>query len=516
MRKLIWMLTLVLLLMGCGALAESETVYLPDQSITVRVYGEAAVERTPNTVVYSMTSPDNHDMIWLASGGVISGDRTGKTTATLTEYDQDTDTYYVTKVKVTVLPRLSEIDYNWDQSANSEAFTQYKNLNGYLFPVGMEFSYRIVYTYDGEERPVTYRSSNPEVASIDENGWVTALSAGTTVLEVYCPELETGITTFITVYSANTGGSMWSFFQPEDPGATAKVYAEPSTASRALFTFDRYTKAADGSDLIISFLAKEEHWCKITCQLGTGWISNEYFDFSQGNTYESPSLEEGEKVEGMPTDEAYKTFADGSTVYGTSSESWIYKKPDRASDILVRLEYNAPVTVLEQDGSWLKVRYGSTVGYMRLHTVSTQPGEKTPAREIAFPCTMYVYCDTDLDMALFAQPGWNILRMLPCGTPVTALAYIQREHYDYIQVEVDGQTGYINERYLTAIDPNAPETEDPTPLTVQDAMRILQRAAGWSVSIDRERLDVNLDGSLTVKDALLILHTISDEAVQSD
>jgi len=338
MRKLIWMLTLIFLLTGCAAPAESKTVYLPDQSITIRVYGSAVVERTPNTVVYSMTST-NPDVTQGAAGGKISSDRTGKATITLKEYDQDTDTYYVSKVKVTVLPRLSDIDYYWDQSANSETFTQYKSLNGYRFPVGLEFSYRIVYSYEGEERPVTYRSSDAQVASIDENGWVTALSAGTTVLEAYCPSLDTGVTHFITVYSANVGGNMWSSFLPEDPGATAKVYAEPSTASKVLFTFNRNTKAADGRDLNIHFLAKAEHWCKITCQLGTGWVSNEYFKFPQGDLYESPSLEEGEKVDGMPTDEVYKTFEVGDTVYGNNSESWIYKKMDRASDILVRLEY---------------------------------------------------------------------------------------------------------------------------------------------------------------------------------
>lgn len=515
MRKLIWTLTLIFLLTRCAVLAESKTVELPDQSITIRVYGSSVVKRTPNTVVYSMTST-NPDVTRGAAGGKISSDRTGKATVTLTEYDQDTDTYYVTKVKVTVLPRLSEIDYNWDQSANSEAFIQYTSLNGDVFPVGMEFSYRIVYTYDGEERPVTYRSSNPEVASIDENGWVTALSAGTTVLEVYCPELETGITTFITVYSANTGGKMYSSFLPEDPGATAKVYAEPNTASKVLFTFDRNTKAADGRDLNIHFLAKEEHWCRITCQLGTGWVSNEYFNFYQGEAYEAPSLKEGEKVDGMPTDEAYKTFAIGSSVYGTNGESWIYNKQDPSSDILVRLAYNEPVTVLEQDGSWLKVRYGSTVGYMRLHTVSTQPGEREPAREISFPCTMYVYCIPGTEMTVYSLSGHSPVCRLPHGTPVTAVAYIQGDVYDYIQVEVDGQTGKIIERYVTQIDPSAPETEDPTPLTVQDAMKILQRAAGWSVSIDRERLDVNLDSSLTVQDALLILHSIGDKAGLSD
>ena len=504
MRNLLRMLPLAFLLMICTAFAEAKTVYLPDQSITVRVYGSVVVERTPNTVVYSMTST-NPDLTRGAAGGRISSDRTGEATITLTEYDQDTDTYYVTKVKVTVLPRLSEIDYNWDHSANSEAFIQYTNLNGNYFPVGTEFSYRFVYTYDGEERPVTYRSSNPEVASIDENGWVTALSAGTTVLEVYCPELETGMTTFITIYSANTGGYMYSTFQPEDPGATATVYAEPNTASRVLFTFNSNTKAPDGRDLNFHFLAKEEHWCKITCQLGTGWVSNEYFNFKQGEAYEAPSLQEGEKVEGMPTDEAYKTFAVGSTVYATNSESKIYKKQDTASDILVRLAYNEPVTVLAQDGSWIKVRYGSTVGYMRLYTVSTQPGEREPAREVAFPCTMYVYCIPGSEMNVYSLSGNGIVCRLSYGTPVTAVAYIQGDVYDYIQVEVDGQTGKILERYVTQIDPNGSAPEEEQPLTFNDALTIFQLYAGWGVSIDRDRLDVDLDGAVTLQDALLIL-----------
>lgn len=511
MRKLFWILIMIFLLTGCAAMAESKTVYLPDQSVTVRVYGTAVVERTPNTVVYSITSPSDHDVVWLYTGGQISGDRPGKATVTLTEYAQDTDTYYVTKVKVTVLPRLSEINHTWDKSANSEAFHQYSALNGYLFPVGLEFSYRIVYSYAGVEYPVTFRSSNPHVASIDQNGWVTCLSAGTTVLEAYCPELETGTTTFITVYSANTGGNMWGSFQPADPGATAKVYAEPTTASKLLFTFNGNTKAPDGRDLIISFLAKEEYWCKITCELGTGWVSNEYFNFSQGNPYESPSLEEGEKIEGMPTDEAYKSFEVGSTVYASGSKPWIYKKMDRASNVLARLERAEPVTVLSQSSGWLKVRHGSTVGYMTLTSVSTQPREKVPNRELGFPCTMYVFCSEEMDMVLFSQPGRGVLRDLPNGTRVTALAYVSRDHYDYIQVEVDGQIGYVNERYLTTIDPDATDQEAAPVLTAQDALSILQLDAGWSVSIDRERLDVNLDGMVNMQDALLILSYLSGE-----
>jgi len=148
-RLLIALLAVMLLLGGMAALAESKTVYLPDQSVTVRVYGTATVERTPNTVVRSFIS--DRTVAWTSFTGVVSGDIPGDTVATLTEYDQDTDTYYVTKVNVTVLPLDKKLDIRWDQSANSEAFRHYDLLNGSNYPVGMEFSYRHVFTYDGEE-----------------------------------------------------------------------------------------------------------------------------------------------------------------------------------------------------------------------------------------------------------------------------------------------------------------------------------------------------------------------------
>lgn len=38
--------------------------------------------------------------------------------------------------------------------------------------------------YDAENKNVTYMSSDPEVASVDENGVVTALKGGSCVIEV--------------------------------------------------------------------------------------------------------------------------------------------------------------------------------------------------------------------------------------------------------------------------------------------------------------------------------------------
>lgn len=451
MRKLlISLLAALLLLGGMTALAESKTVYLPDQSVTVRVYGTATVERTPNTVVRSFIS--DRTVAWTNFSGVVSGDIPGNTVATLTEYDQDTDTYYVTKVNVTVLPLDKKLDIRWDQSANSEAFRHYDLLNGSNYPVGMEFSYRHVFTYDGEELPVTYSSTNPAVASIDQNGWVTLKSAGVATLEARSDAFNTGSTCFVAVYSSNTGGGIWGAYDPEDPATVATVYAEPDTSSRVLFTFERNTQLDDGySDLIYHVLAKEEGWCKITCQLGTGWMKTDGMDFLDGKTYESPALKEGESVSGMPSDEVYRTFAIGGTVYANDSESWIYPKPDRATEVLVRLPLNAAVTVLSQEKEWLRVRYGDTTGYITIHAVSYKQREET-IREIDFPCTMYVYSVLD-GMAMFAEPGRGKICEVPTAAAVTAVGI--SENGKYIKAEYNGFTGYIPERYLTAIRPES-------------------------------------------------------------
>ena len=450
MRKL-WlvMLSLALVLCMASALAEPTTVNLPDQNITVRVYGNAAVERRPNTVVRSFIS--DRTVAWTAAGGVVSGDIAGTTVATLTEYDQDTDTYYVTKVNITVLPRDPDFDREWDKSANSEAFEQYRILNGYNFPVGAEFSYKMSYTYKGEKLAVTYRSSNPEVATIDSNGWVKAVGAGTTIIEARCPEMNDGITTHITVYSSNTGGSIWGAYDPEDPATVATVYAQPDTSSKQLFTFDRNTQMDNGyADLHINIIAKKEGWVRITCQLGTGWMTSDGFRFIEGKMYESPKLEEGESVSGMPDDETYRTFSVGSTLYANDAESWIYKEADKASTILVRLKLNDTVTVLAQDGSWLKVSHDGTTGYMKLHGLSATKRE-TVKRELTFPCTMYVYVLLD-DMTAFAGPGTGGgVFSVPANAEVRAVGF--SDDGKYIKIEYGGMTGYMNERYLTSIKP---------------------------------------------------------------
>ena len=101
MRKLMLVLTtLALLLCMAFASAETTTVNLPDQNITVRGYDSAVVQRRPNTVVRSFIS--DRTVAWTNHAGIVSGDTPGTTVATLTEYDQDTDTYYVTKVNITV------------------------------------------------------------------------------------------------------------------------------------------------------------------------------------------------------------------------------------------------------------------------------------------------------------------------------------------------------------------------------------------------------------------------------
>ena len=73
--KRILCLMAVLLLVAASAYAATKTVNLPDQHITVRVYGSAAVERTPTTIIRSFIS--DRKIAYSSDGGIVSGDIAG-------------------------------------------------------------------------------------------------------------------------------------------------------------------------------------------------------------------------------------------------------------------------------------------------------------------------------------------------------------------------------------------------------------------------------------------------------
>lgn len=467
MKKLLTAIVLILLLslpLFSAVADATQTVYLPDQEITVRVYGNAGVQRTPNTIIRSFTSDQN--VAWAYASGIISGDKTGTTTALLKEYDAEEDILYITNVKVTVLPRDTSIDYERDQSANSTAVQHYTNLNGHIFPVGMKYSFAISFSKDGQALPVTYTSSNPEVAAIDSSGMVTMKAAGTSTLTAYCKELQTGQTLFITVYSANTGGNMYGYYEPEDPGATTKVYAKPDKSSKVLYTLhsNRYGSnnvIIDGEEinLIMHTLEKGPEWSKVTCQLGTGYVLTGDLSFASNMVYDAPALEENATFSDQ-SDESFRTYTVGGTVYATDRECDMYVKPDKASSKLLTVPVNDTMTVLEETGSWIKVKYNGKTGYVTLFSVSAKPVEDEPLRQLSLPTTMY----TTIKLPLFSQPGARG-RIADYAQNTAVLATAQHDE-TWILVEVNGETGYMHQKYLSAIKPEtvAPPPEEETPL----------------------------------------------------
>ena len=65
------------------------------------------------------------------------------------------------------------------------------------------------------------------------------------------------------------------------------------------------------------------------------------------------------------------------------------------------------------------------------------------------------------DMALWKNPGSIKIDEIPRNTKVTALGVEQKATKFYIQVEVNGKTGYMDERYLTSIKPeDRPDSGD--------------------------------------------------------
>ncbi len=115
---------------------------------------------------------DDEEVCTVEPDGKVTAVGAGKTSITVTNEDSGKIAFCV----VTVTQPITGIKLN----------SEYQQLW-----VGAKYAViPVIEPYDAENKKVTYLSSDPEVASVDENGIVTALKGGSTVIEVTTDELK--------------------------------------------------------------------------------------------------------------------------------------------------------------------------------------------------------------------------------------------------------------------------------------------------------------------------------------
>ncbi len=245
-----------------------KTIVRESQSFTVMEGSSCALTQTEGAQVRDFFGGD--DTIAMPAQYVgyafITGYKAGKTQFTMVEYNSDTETTYLTTAYVTVIKRNYTTTFRLDYSQNTAYERGWVQTNGYLFPVGMVHHVKIKIT--GPEAAVTFRSTNPSVATVSADGTITAKAEGSTIIVVACGEQS--IPLDVTVYSATTGGGMNACVNTERQ-VPLKMYKSPDESAAVLTTipFNRN----------IRLLQKGDVWCK-TYQNGyTGYVKSDKLRF---------------------------------------------------------------------------------------------------------------------------------------------------------------------------------------------------------------------------------------------
>ncbi len=245
-----------------------KTIVRESQSFTIMEGSSCALDQTPGAQVRDFFGGD--DSVAMPAQYIghayITGYKPGKTQFTMVEYNSDTETTYLTTAYVTVIKRNYTTTFLLDYSQNTSYEKGWVQTNGYLFPVGMVHHVKIKIT--GPEAAITFRSTNPKVATVSADGTITAKAEGSTIIVVACGEQS--IPLDVTVYSATTGGGMNATVNTERQ-VPLKLYKSPDENSTVLTTiaFNRN----------IRLLQKGTVWCK-TYQNGyTGYVKSDKLKF---------------------------------------------------------------------------------------------------------------------------------------------------------------------------------------------------------------------------------------------
>lgn len=111
------------------------------------------------------------------------------------------------------------------------------------------------------------------------------------------------------------------------------------------------------------------------------------------------------------------------------------KEPSKKAEVLDQFNQGDAMTVLEKDGSWYKVQYGDSVGYVK-------------AKYIDFQCDVYIDGD-NVNLRKAAHTESGIVKTLSTGKIVTLL----EQNGSWYKVRSGKKTGYINASYISFTKP---------------------------------------------------------------
>lgn len=281
-KAILCMLCILLLLVGSGS-AEN-TVQLPDQYLSCRVYGGCQVQRYPNTEIVSITE-DISQGIFSTYIGALSFDYPGDYTVYLVEYDTDTDTTYKTTVHVKVSPIEPTVEWKWDHSGNSAQTRQWMTQKGNIFAVGQQVSFKHTCRINGVEQKIVYSSNNPAVATVDANGLVTMHNPGRASILYRAEGTDVAQENWVIVHDGEAWVNTWGEFWPEDSNEKLCIYKQPDMGSTVIAVKSKL----DTDNFYV--ISRGEGWSKVCYNGKVGYVQTGKLIFGDGFEGKTPEEE---------------------------------------------------------------------------------------------------------------------------------------------------------------------------------------------------------------------------------
>jgi uncharacterized protein YgiM (DUF1202 family) len=212
-----------------------------------------------------------------------------------------------------------------------------------------------------------------------------------------------------------------------------------STKSTVLLTIPKGEK--------ISYLSKSGSWFKVKFNNRTGWVNNKYVKKAENIT-------------------SSKAIVSG---YQTTANLNLRSKASTNGEILKTIPKGKTLTYISTSGSWIKVKYQTTTGWVSSDYVKkvnekakVEPATVVKSAVVTSNSLAYT-TKANLNLRSSASTKGSILTTIPKGKSVT---YVSKSG-SWFKVKYGGKTGWVSSSYLKATSTAAKPTNGTgTPSTV--------------------------------------------------
>lgn len=210
-------------------------------------------------------------------------------------------------------------------------------------------------------------------------------------------------------------------------GSSVRMRSGPSTSDSIVGTYNKGTK--------MNVIGINEGWYKVQYNGKTGYIRSDYFEITGAS---------GSSSNDTTTNNNNDSSSGESGIINASSVR-LRKSASTSSAILDVLSKNSKITVYEKNGSWYKVSYNGTTGYVYASYVTVGSSSNDSNSDTSSDAKDGYINASSVRLRKSASTSSTILATMAKNSKVT----VYEKSGDWYSVKYDGKKGYVYATYVT-------------------------------------------------------------------